>query len=132
MFLPFPLWRDKSYTKGERKTKIALPDRAVDTLSEEPDNEDLNEEIKKEMVKLPFFIRGKDQIAFARHFAEWQAEKDARDMKEQTVEGEARVGYPFSKPFVDIEQSSAQWCNMMKKFMNGDKVRIVVLKAEED
>lgn len=31
----------------------------------------LEEEIKKEMVKLPFFIRGKDQIAFARHFAEW-------------------------------------------------------------
>ena len=46
----------------------------LDTLeSEKPMNQDegLNEEIKKEMVKLPFFIRGKDQIAFARHFAEW-------------------------------------------------------------
>jgi hypothetical protein len=44
--------------------------------SEKPMNmdEELNEEIKKEMAKLPFFIRGKDQIAFARHFAEWGAE----------------------------------------------------------
>lgn len=44
--------------------------------SENPMNmdEELNEEIKKEMVKLPFFIRGKDQIAFARHFAKWGAE----------------------------------------------------------
>lgn len=44
--------------------------------SEKPMNQDeeLNEEIKKEMVKLPFFIHGKDQIAFARHFAQWGAE----------------------------------------------------------
>lgn len=44
--------------------------------SEKPMNFDgeLEEEIKKEMIKLPFFIRGKDQIAFARHFAEWGAE----------------------------------------------------------
>lgn len=40
--------------------------------SEKPMN--LEAEIKKEMVKLPFFIRGKDQIAFARHFAQWGAE----------------------------------------------------------
>lgn len=44
--------------------------------SEKPMNQDesLNEEIKKEMANLPFFIRGKDQIAFARHFAQWGAE----------------------------------------------------------
>ena len=49
----------------------------ISTLeSEKPINmdEELNEEIKKEMVKLPFFIRGKDQIAYARHFAQWGAE----------------------------------------------------------
>ena len=54
----------------------------LDTLSEEPDKS-LEEEIKKEMVKLPFFIRGKDQIAFARHFAEWQASQ--MPMPEDTV-----------------------------------------------
>lgn len=49
----------------------------ISTLeSEKPMNQDeeLNEEIKKEMAKLPFFIRGKDLIAFARHFAKWGAE----------------------------------------------------------
>lgn len=49
----------------------------LDTLeSEKPMNFDseLDEEIKKVMVKLPFFIRGKDLIAFARHFAQWGAE----------------------------------------------------------
>ena len=45
----------------------------LDTI-EEPVSEDLKEEIKRMMVKLPFFIRGKDQIAFARHFAKWGAE----------------------------------------------------------
>ena len=65
---------DLSVGKGEKRTKIALPDRIVDILeSEKPMNQDeeLNDEIKKEMAKLPFFIRGKDLIAFARHFAQW-------------------------------------------------------------
>lgn len=46
----------------------------LDSLeSEKPTEQDveLNGEIKKEMANLPLFIRGKDQIAFARHFAEW-------------------------------------------------------------
>ena len=36
--------------------------------------EELDNEIKRMMVKTPFFIRGKDLIAFARHFAQWGAE----------------------------------------------------------
>ena len=43
--------------------------------SENTMNQDgLEDEIKKEILKLSFFIRGKDLIAFARHFAEWGAE----------------------------------------------------------
>jgi hypothetical protein len=41
---------------------------------EEPVCEELNEEIKRMMAKMPLFVKGKDQIAFARHFAEWGAE----------------------------------------------------------
>lgn len=50
------------------------------------------------------------------------------------VEGIACIGYPFlsSNPFVDIQESKDKWCKLMRKFMNGDKVRIIVLEEEED
>lgn len=70
-------WTDKEYANQRIDEIDCILDVDIDSLQQEQpevDLEELNEEIKKEMVKLPFFTRGKDQIAFARHFAEWGAE----------------------------------------------------------
>lgn len=135
---------------------------------EEPDKS-LEEEIKKEMVKLPFFIRGKDQIAFARHFAEWGEEhlRDTTKMTDKSLK-EAAEEYtqkmleswrfdstgcrPLREPFIAGAEWQKQqmmkdsvegevhpddceiWVNLIGygyKFNDGDKVRIIVLKAEE-
>lgn len=122
------------YEQGNKQGRLDTLDNILsflDTLSEEPDKS-LEEEMEEFFETMPVLEHENIfDVTFqniARHFAEWQKNQMLKD----AVEGEARVGYPFSKPFIDIEQSSAQWCNMMKKFMNGDKVRIVVLKAEEE
>lgn len=49
---------------------------SLDTLSEEPDKEDLNDEIKKYIEEYGY-ERGEDRLLIAivaRHFAEWGAE----------------------------------------------------------
>lgn len=40
----------------------------IDTFQQEQPEVDFEEEAKKMILKLPFFIKGKDQIDFARHF----------------------------------------------------------------
>ena len=110
--------------------------------SEKPMNQDevLNEEIKKEMAKLPFFIRGKDQIAFARHFAKWGADhtplpedtvlfqkgvaEGKRLMMEEAVEGEIQMRYSGSLCAKTIRAINED------KFKFGDKVRIVIVKED--
>lgn len=70
--------------EGEKELCTDLLGYIDDSLeSEKPMifDEELNEEIKKEMVKLPFFIRGKDQIDYARHFAQWGAEQMLRKVE---------------------------------------------------
>ena len=94
----------------------------------EPDKspeEELNEEIKKEIIKLPFFIRGKDQIAFARHFAKWGAEWQKAQMMKEAVEGTVM---DFSsnqpRPQVDVLLDA-------HKYHTGDKVRIIIVKEDK-
>ena len=82
----------------------------------------LDEEIKKAMVKLPFFIRGKDQIAFARHFAEWGAEHAREQMMKEAVECET-VCFK-DRLLAVLPMKEFQWTV-------GDKVRIIVLKKED-
>ena len=66
----------------------------LSTLESEKPMEGLEEEIKKEMVKLPFFIRGKDQIAFARHFAQWGAEHSgSSEIPKELEEAARRYGF---------------------------------------
>ena len=61
---------DISVGKGEKRTKIALPDRVVDYLqAEEKETTDLEEEIDRY-----FYYEYTDNTpneAIARHFAEW-------------------------------------------------------------
>lgn len=54
-----------------------------------------------------------------------------KELLKDAVEGYVRNGYPFSlHPYVDIEESKDKWCDIMhKNFMDGDKVRMVVLKG---
>ena len=64
---------------NKETSEYVFNDEIVEIINEELEkpmifDSELEEEIKKEMAKLPFFIRGKDQIAFARHFAKWGAE----------------------------------------------------------
>ncbi len=76
----------------------------------------------------PYISTVADNVKWAfKAGAEWQKSQMLKD----AVEGEALVGY-FSKPSIAIDQSSAQWRNIMKKFVNGDKVKVIVLKAEEE
>ena len=90
----------------------------LDTLdSEKPMQEGLEEEIKKEMANLPFFIRGKDQIAFARHFAEWGAEH-AREQMKEAVEG---------KIIFLLNGDVAVNIGDTDKYNLGQKVRVIVL-----
>ena len=84
----------------------------------------LDEEIKKEMVKLPFFIRGKDQIAFARYFAEWGAEHAREQILKDVVEGEV---YKFGEVAYVKERNNAELTKYLSRFNNGDKVKIIVI-----
>ena len=93
----------------------------------------LDDEIKKEMVKLPFFIRGKDQIAFARHFAEWGAEhlRDTTKMIDKGLEEEMEKFFEtmpvleheniFDVTFQKIARHFAEWQKeqMLKEAVEG-------------
>lgn len=54
------------------------------------------------------------------------------DMLKDAVEGYVRNGYPFNlHPYVDIEESKDKWCDIMhKNFMDGDKVRLIIVKED--
>jgi hypothetical protein len=65
---------DTAYSRAridEANDILSFLSKLSEEIGEVEPCEELDEEIKKVMVKLPFFIRGKDLIAFARHFAEW-------------------------------------------------------------
>lgn len=61
----------------------------------------------------------------ARHFAEWQKSQ----MLKGAVEGEV---YKFGEVAYVKERNNAELTKYLSQFNNGDKVRIVVLKAEEE
>ena len=85
----------------------------------------LDEEIKKEMVKLPFFIRGKDQIVFARHFAKWGAES-AQRTKNKMME-DAKEG----KIIFLLNGDVAVNIGDTDEYKLGQKVRVIVLPKED-
>lgn len=157
---------DLSVGKGKRKTKIALPDRVVDTLSEEPDKE-LEEEVKNyfqgywpgtetaEQCNADLHFTPPAIIRLARHFAEWQKKQDLAEiaqsksplsvayanrcfengkqaMKEQMLKDavEGKI-YGYGDGSYELV---ASWLDMPENpiYKDGDKVRIIVLKAEEE
>lgn len=85
-------------------------------------DEELNEEIKKEMVKLPFFIRGKDQIAYARHFAQWGAKWQKEQMMKYTVDATVHLE-PGANPVIEIDVGRF---GLKVK----DKVKVIIVKEE--
>ena len=115
-------YRDDGFGCHANSLEKFLP--FFDTLeSEKPmeQNAELNEEIKKEMVKLPFFVRGKDQIAFARHFAQWGAEH-AREQMKEAVEG---------KIIFLLNGDVAVNIGDTDKYNLGQKIRVIVLPKED-
>lgn len=172
---------DLSIGKGERKTKIALPDRVVDTLSEEP-SKSLREEIAT-WIPAHISIRTDETLqanpteianackewgkCVAYHFAEWGAEhlRESTKMIDKSLEEAAEE---YADGIIHIEDAlmckaayiaGAEWQKeqMLKDAVEGevylyhsynrdatailvdipkenlgDKVRIVVLKEEEE
>lgn len=113
---------DCYFYQGQRKACEGLL-LFLDTLSEEPDNEDLNDEIKK-FIEEYGYERGEDKLLIAivaRHFANWQKQQMLKDAVEgmvcATITGTNAIS--FLSPLPD-------------ELNAGDKIRIVVLKAEEE
>lgn len=91
----------------------------------------LDEEIKKEMVKLPFFIRGKDQIAFARHFAEWQKSQMLKDAVEGSItSANGALGYDIAAFRFDDNHKYTILLPHKEGRKYGDKVRIIIVKED--
>lgn len=102
----------------------------INTLSEEP-SESLEEAAEEYASDYPAC---NDEQAIAKYAFKRGAEWQKKQMLKEAVNGIARIGYPFlsSNPFVDIQESKDSWCKLMRKFMDGDKVRILVLKEKEE
>lgn len=64
-------------------------------------------------------------VKFAQLVADWQKERMMKD----AVEGEV---YKFGKFSYVKERNNAELTKYLSQFNNGDKVRIVVLKEEEE
>lgn len=121
----------------------------INSLPEEPANEDLEEEIErcwKEMFPIGWSdstlltLTYEQHKAFARHFAEWQKnkmkealqteyEKGRFDMREEMMKDavEAEVMYPASSSTLQIRYKLPK--NTKLKY--GDKVKIIICKTEQ-
>ena len=101
----------------------------LDTLSEEPDNDDLNEEIKK-LIEKYGYERGGDRLLIAivaRHFAEWQ--------KEQMLKGAFVSNYVVHDGRIELEGDPLPSLDPIlllpyPQFKPGDKVRIIIVKED--
>ena len=103
-------------------TGIGAVLKFLDSLSEEPDNEDLNDEIKK-FIEEYGYERGEDKLLIAivaRHFASWQKQQMLKD----AVEGEIRVRYSGCLCATTIRAINED------KFKLGDKVRVIIVKED--
>lgn len=138
---------DLSVGKGKRETKIALPDKVVDALSEEPDKS--LEEAAEEYAYRQYMNRceGEDWSSSEQDFiagAEWQASQmpmpedtvlfqkgvaegrrlEREDMLKDAVEGTVENWNPDPNPEVTIPLNPDE-------FVSGDKVRIIIVNEEE-
>lgn len=83
------------------------------------------------MVKLPFFIRGKDQIAFARHFAEWQKNQMLKDAVEGSItSANGALGYDIAAFRFDDNHKYTILLPHKEGRKYGDKVRIIIVKED--
>ena len=111
----------KAYNEDSNVRELKELLSFLDTLSEEPDKEDLNDEIKK-FIEEYGYERGGDKLLIAivaRHFAEWQKSQMLKDAMEGQIYGSDGDHWIESEIYENL------------KGKEGDKVRIIVLKDEE-
>lgn len=126
----------------------------IDSIPEEPVSEDLEEEIEnyiKDSLDIKFPTTDKEQIKadiryIARHFAEWQRQKDqetielAEDhamlagmekMREEMMKDavDAAVHEGLSNKYIK-EQNKDAFDKALANFEVGDKVKIIIVKED--
>ena len=124
---------DFTYYEGMADA-LDLFEQFLDTLSEEPVSEDLEEEVKNyfegywpgtdtpEQCNTDLHFTPPAILRLARHFSEWQKEQ----MMKGAVEGVIiDSGFDDGIAFVTMNIPD-------RRYDRGDKVRIIVLKAEEE
>lgn len=107
---------DFTYYEGMADA-LDLFEQFLDTLSEESDKS-LEEEIERYLPQIPEEPNNEELRVFARHFAQWQKQQMLKDAVEVTVQSPL-----LGPPMV---------CCIASGCSDGDKVRIVVLKGEEE
>jgi len=137
---------DLSIGKGKRETKIALPDKVVDSISEEPVSEELEEAADK---FARFYDQGTcDGIAQEcfKAGAEWQYQKDrgefaklkAKEWSDGYNEGIVKGKEKMLEDAVDYEIVSNLAAYPIIYYevkhlglKDGDKVKIIIIKENE-